>query len=381
MRQFKMNGYAIVNARRFEEHFSPVEILRDRELAAGFMRHHFQNLSPVHRFHTAVFFGTVFTERKSMIVAENHLSYPALFTGQIHLSLGEKIQVKTELLSSQTHRELAESIWNLVEQTTLKSDDENRDRDILFCLLTAAYSLAKKTLQTCPLTAREAEDAYLRRQDTGACEQDRWLRFEKTGDILLEAREKPYSVLMNQGAARLLAAGEPITHRKLMALPHAQGNNGIPVTLELYSSPQDSDPRRLVFYAGDYRYANFVGDVPVWFHPVQQESEACRMVRSGSSLTCVDKRRDKLILKEQNVSLDIIGFAVEEHAGGYLLLTELGLDDFGYTRRLSRRIWKKDIVQVAFRGTECLLLDRFGTVYSGLQAVQTGVTALDEDQR
>lgn len=373
MRPFKMQEYAITDAIRFREYFSPRELLENRELAAGFVNQHFGNLSIVYRYHADVFFNTVFSKATDPVTNGN--SYYELLSGHIRLTeKWKRILVKQELNNPEQKKRTTE-LWELVQKTSLSEEGQSA----LFCLLASGYSMAGKDLDSCPLTAQEAEDAYLRRK-TAEEPADRWLRFAESGDICLRARKEPYRILMKQGAAALLQNGICITHRKLTALPHIQGNNGIPVILELYAFPEDPEPRRIIFYAGDYRYANFVGTVPVWFHPVHQESEACCMERRGSGITCTEKRKGRVLLEAQKLQMDIIGFVVEQHTAGWLLLTALGLDDSGYTRKRNSPVCKTDIVQAEFRGNECLLLDKHGTVYSGLRVVGTGVTALDEFQ-
>jgi len=372
MQLLKMRGYAITDAIRFITWFSPGDLLRSRELAAGFLKQHFGNISLLYRFHADIFWGCVFAKRKQDFRLKDPFGYNTHIYGYINLEYRQK-QLVGELLDEEDHSRRLAQLWDL----SLKAGLEKADRCILFCLLTAGYALAGKTLEDCPLSPEEARQAYLRQEPRQQTEET-WLVFPDSGEIRLEARNKPYRVLLKEGAQERLRAGLPIRPRKLIATAHAQGNNDVPVTLELYTSREDQAPRRVVFYSGDYRYANFVGNVPVYFHNVTQETAACRMERRGNSLVCLDKIRGKLLLHVEKLPLDILGFALEENSPGWLLLTEKGLDDSRYSLRQNVPVQTKDIVQMQFRDMEVLVLDNRGTVYSGIHSVGSGVISLED---
>ena len=55
MRQFKMKGMAITGYTRFREFFAPGELLRQRELAAGFLYQEFRRLTDISMYHAEMF--------------------------------------------------------------------------------------------------------------------------------------------------------------------------------------------------------------------------------------------------------------------------------------------------------------------------------------
>lgn len=360
MRQFMMKGNAITGAKRFQASFSPQQLLRQRELAAGFLYQHFRHLDAVSRYHAELFYLAAFMEREDedLIAFYTYHGYGQVGVVTIELDWIGREQL-AHALQSQKQKTLLKGLWALSRETEKLSEGE---QNTLFCLLAAGYSLAEKTLEDCPLTAQEAEAAFLkqlRTEDEGA-----WLAFSDSGEIRLEAREMPYRILLRQGGRERLPAGMRIVPRKIVALPHAQNSSGVSVTLHLFADAADAAPRVLTIRVGDYCYANFVENMPVWFHPAVQETESCRMERCNLKLRFTDKQTGQHKKFENPNQVEIIGFALEQDAPGWILLHGGGLDDSYYSRKWSDPVHKTDIVQVEFRGQECLLLDSRGTVYS-----------------
>ena len=62
MRQFKMKGMAITGYTRFREFFAPGELLRQRELAAGFLYQEFRRLTDISMYHPEMFYLAAFPE-------------------------------------------------------------------------------------------------------------------------------------------------------------------------------------------------------------------------------------------------------------------------------------------------------------------------------
>lgn len=374
MGQFMMRGMAITGYMRFREHFCPKDLLRQRELAAGFLYQHVMPWSDKEMFHSRVFWAAVF---KEMELLEAPDDYRGLLYGYIELKTYAKKKRWAMDWERPVQTKRKEDLWALAQATSLEEPDKSR----LFCLLMAGYSLADRSLESCPLTYQEAEAAY-RRVRSAPEAADSWQTFSGEGEITLAARKEPYRILLGQGAWEKLKKGESIRQRKITAGSHAQGNSNVPVTLMLYKTPEDPAPREMTVYAGDYRYANFVGEIPVWIHPVCQDSASCRMERRGSTIRYLDKKHAFHSDDFDCSNLDIVGFAVEQTAAGWILLLPGGrIDDFQYTMRLTKTHYpKQDIVEVAFRGSEGLLLDHRGRVYSILESRWTaeGVTALEE---
>ena len=378
MRQFKMKGMAINGPQRFKEYFSAQDLLEQRELAAGFLLSSFRHLTDAGLYHAEMFYSMVFNERLECYLFafkkyQNYYEIKIILNG---LSPKYRQRLKEEYFQQPEQQERLKELWELTKETGLEGQEQKR----LFCMLMAAYSLAEKRLADCPISPEEAKRLFLREKTI--MQEEKWLAFSGAGDIQLNARQQPYHILMLKGAAEQLKRGTRITLRKITALPHIQGAPGVPVTLLLYKSPEDKNPRSVSIPVGDYVYINFVGDIPVWLHPARQESDFCRIARSGIQLTVTDKQQKRSITMG-NPNVIPIGFAVEQQDVGWVLLYNGGLDDTFYSGRNNFRLaGRENIVQVQFRGSECLLLDSSGRVESNFRGMcGEGIVTLEQFKR
>lgn len=374
MKQFMMQGKAITGPMRYREFFCPRDLLRYRELAAGFFHQHYRFLSYASLYHSEMFYFATFYPNKvyNFSIPEEYRSDDEALCNLPGYRQRSELR---EHFSDPARKQSLKELWTLSCAVELPKQEQQR----LFCLLAAGYGLANKTLQDCPLTPEDAKYAYLRQAKEEAVTEDGWLILERSGSIVLPAQGKPYRLLMGQGAEKRLEAGAVITPRKLLAAPHPQGSKRIPVTLHLYTSPSDPNPQELQIYPGDYRYINFVEEIPVWCHPVSVQATGCQMERVGGILYVSD--RYGVSQKFDCSELEIIGFAPEWEEMGWILLSELGTDYSAYSHRLTYGAVLPDedepIVQVEFRRAECLLLDQHGYVHSNLHPVsKTRVSAL-----
>lgn len=362
MQQFKMRGQAITGPMRYREYFCPEQLLRQKEIAAGFFYHHFRHESDVCMYHAEMFYLTaLMEERETGIIAFSSFGnyYPV---GVITVYLAENYALRKSLLrqhfQEEKQQKLLRELWEISRGAASLSEG---DRNRLFCLLAAGYSLAGKTLEECPISASAAEKAFLNRTDVPQVES--WLVIPDDGDICLEARKEPYRILAVTGARERLQAGQCITQRKFVALPHAQHSSGIPVTLHLYTGVKDPDPKVVTVDVGDYCYANCVGNIPVWFHPAVQESKTCRIERKRKRILYTDKTTGRSESLE-SPSVTPVGFAAEQKGAGWILMYDGKLSTAMYSGKNRDPIHKDNIVQVEFRGGKCLLLDMYGTVYT-----------------
>lgn len=379
MKQFMLQGKAITGPTRYRECFCPRDLLRHRELAAGFFQQHYRFLSYASLYHAEMFYFATFYPEK-----EFHFSVPQEYCcDDWALCSLPGYRQRAELrehFSDPARKQSLKELWNLSCAVELPEQEQQR----LFCLLAAGYGLANQTLRDCPLTPEDAKYAYLRQTKDDTVTEDGWLILERSGNIVLPAQEKPYRILMGQGAEKRLEAGAVITPRKLLAAPHPQGSRHVPVTLRLYTSPSDPNPRELQIHPGDYRYVNFVEEIPVWFHPVSVQTPGCKMERLGGTLYVSD--RYGASQQFDCSELEIVGFAPEWEDMGWVLLSELGTDYSAYSHRLTYGALLPDedepIVQAEFRQAECLLLDQHGYVHSNLYPVsKTRVPALHTFRR
>lgn len=375
MKQFSMQGKAITGLMRFREFFSPEDLLRQRELAAGFLYQHYRFLSDTMLYHTEMFYQTVFLWTDEMRMGSPE-DYCHAYWAEMEIAGFKKKNWVYERLQQPPRICSRSVLWQVAQATDFPEDDKSR----LFCLLEAGYALAGKTPEDVPITPEQAKDAYLRHAQPRNVTCGEWLDFPEAGDISLNAREEPYRILLCQDSG-MLTEGQTITCRKLIAKPHVQGSVTIPVRLSVYRSPEDPKPQEVWFYPGDYRYGNFVGNRPVFFHPISAETPVCKMERRGAKLHFKDKYGKYREFDCPSGDKEIVSFAPEQADSGWiLLLRNLSVDDTFYTHRLTDgyRMPKEHIVQVDFRGTECLLLDDNGFVHSNQYGVsREKVTSLE----
>ena len=361
MSQFVMNGKNITGYSSFREYFSPGDLLRQRELAAGFLFMHFRCIDTICLYHAEMFYQYTFADQEtlallSLLICENYEKNDVVLC-----ELEKPIAIRKKLLEQHFHdpvqKQRMRQLWQLAMATPNLPKEE---KDRLYCLLVAGYSLADKTLADCPITAEEAENCFLRRKKTERT--DTWLTFAPEGDILLEARKMPYRILMKQGARERLQAGNIIVQRKFVAMPDQQKAGNASVILHLYADDQTSEYREWIIPVGDYCYANFVGTIPVFFHETVRESDFCRLERVGQKVFYTIKATGQRIAL-YNPAFWPVGFVPEEADAGWILLWTGGADMDFYSRK-QQFDSREGIVQARFRGEECLLLDCYGRVHS-----------------
>lgn len=360
MRQFKMNGRQITGFQCFRANFTPEDLLRQREDAAGFLYQQARFLSDAAGYHCEMFYQAVFNWAYCvgfpMTGPEEYFEAAGPVS---HLSgYGER---EIEALMC---REETECLLTRLWQLALETDLEPEQRPQLYCLLAAGYFLADKTLESCPLTAREAALAFRREQ---SARQDQGAHFGGEGDILLTARREPYRVELGCTDGRL-PRGKRICLRRILALPHEQSEK-LPVVLELYRPGEADWAARCEIRPGDYRYCNTVDGVLVHIHPVEDSSGSARLERLGNVLrfTSGDGRQSLLPCGGEQ----IVGFALEQEDEGWILLEPDRVDYHNYSERLLYEdcLPETDIVQVQFRRSVCLLLDSWGRVRSNAREI------------
>ena len=361
---FHMNGKSISNALDYIEYFSPTDILCQRELAAGFLYQHFGFLSAVEYVHARMFYDAAFGCDSQFTEPGQYVTSNGSATALCYHAEKRAISAALE---QQESAALRRELWNMVQASDLADDKPQKTE--LFIMLTAAYSLAGKTLKDCPLTPEEAQSAYLREAPPEKAMD--WICLDDNdSDIILRARKKPYRILLSEEeAVDRLKKGSIIKVRKFVVDDHVQGNRTIPLTLHIYKNKDDPDPHRLSLYAHDYRYINCVDHIPIYIHPIESHSRQCSVERIGNKLYI------PTVPTPQDCSdLNIFGFVAEELQQGCILLGKEGLYDYYYSKKnMYSTLPKKDIVQAVFRGNECLLLNNKGQVYStNKDALDTG---------
>ncbi len=363
MPQFKMQGKIITGYSMFLKYFSPEDVLRQRELAAGFIYQHMM-LSPADEYHCKVFYNAALNENgcEQMLAWKKYYSLRSGIRNTIRHK--DQTLIKGEIEKQKTaNGEIIEKIWDLSHKNGLSPRDQER----LFCMLTASYSLADLNTDTKLISAQDAERAFLRKPKNTEDELT-WIHFSNDGEIRLAARNKPYRIMIGTGAGKFLSDGRTISLRKILAIPHPQGIGNMSVTLEIYHSEQDEEPALIEkLNPGEYRYVNCINDTPVYIHPAEGKLQTSRFRRERNRIVYFDGKAEhsQAIVDGEN---DIVGFAIAPNDMGYLLLySDSSPSDFGYALKITNRPLK-DIVQLAFRAEngECLMLSKYGQVYSNL---------------
>lgn len=398
MRVFKMNGMQISSPKRFLTYFSPEDLLREKELAAGFVCHHLRTLSQWNIYHCEMLFMAIF--RWSGCFRKPYVKYikrslydragchdrpcgrkplsqpfrtPPFFGPEDYCkalgpnrnlpygsSLMEEMEEDGETLA------LLREIWALSKETGLDTEKQAR----LFCILSAAYLLAGKTPAECPISAPRAEAAFL--GETIQEKESGWYAFGPGGEDALPAREEAYRILLQRGLP--LESGKTLRLKKLTAAAHSQGGTYLPVKLALYDGENDTAPREISFLPGDYRYLILAGDTPVDILETRAENGPFRMEREGNRL---------LLFKngQQTDTIDctgreIVSFAPDLH-GGYILVEPGWVD---YTKYTYQQIFlpTQNILQAELRGGRYLLLKEDGTVATNIGGGYSGITSLHD---
>lgn len=341
MRELIMNGAQISNELQFRAQFSPVDLLWQRELAAGFAVQMLAPLSLKESYHSYQLYRAVFQmqpEEELSLRDYGASACPGLING------GDW--------------DLLEELWALLDMGETAAGEEVK----LFWILAAGYLLSGKTLKELPLVREEIEAAY-HRKARAKVEPD-WPDLPEKGEIPLPAREKSYILRLDpkKGAERL-TRGAKILPRRLSPAPSQSGISDARVHLEIWEG--DEFAEKLTLSPGEYRYCNFAGDVPVFFHPIRVKCGDCVLVR----------QENKLILErngKQEESIDCAGQELisiaPEAGGGWVLLKQEGLNLGHYSGRImNQKLFLRvgNVVEAAvFEDGTLLLLDDQGVVHS-----------------
>lgn len=393
MKTFRMGGVLITTPRRFAEHFSPGDFLRNREMAAGFARLQLEGLTPWHNYHGEILYEAVFrwdpdpneprktamldgdtqdllfmsafreqvvrkkiSTGKVALLSEKHwITGPGSYVqldpilrnvekgGENYKIYGGRIWRGSEVdnlkacMAGKCPDTLAD-VWDIAQKTQLPEEDRKK----LFVILSAGYFLADKTVKACPITPEDAQAAYLRKplQQVNAP--------VKTADgFVFPARDEPYMLL---GDPPLSTSGIlTITLRKLTAAPSAQGSRQKPALL-LFGG------QRVEILPGDYRYASFVDGQMVRIFDTVKENGPVRMERKGNVITLTE---NGILLKTVDCSdRSIVDFASDTD-GNYMLLEPDRLDLSQYS---TANLPTQRIVEIRIEGNKVMQLTNTGRI-------------------
>lgn len=342
MKAFEMNGRRITDERLFRRQFSPLELLRQRELAAGFAAQALRPMSYANNFHSFQLYRAVWQELPSETA--DWRDYESEDLGG---AMGE------------ADRQLLQRLWDVLTEGGPATGETSR----IFWILAAGYLMAGRTLEDIPLTRQAAEAAY--RKVPEVREEPEFPPIPEKGDILLPARKKPYRLTLDpEEGQRRLEQGRRIIPRKLVPAPHRQGCTGIPVTLEIHRRPEDPAPEQIILPMGEYLFCNFVEEVPVFLHPTTVERGGTVMTREKDTITITHPGRETRTI--DCTGREVVSFTPEEDGLHWLLADRERLDYRHYSLRNfynSQLLWMDDVVEVALGQDDALLmLDSRGRV-------------------
>ncbi len=382
-----MNGVAIYTATQFRECFSPSEIVFKRELAARFMLNILAPLSPENLFNSAVFVTYTFEPPESEINCENYR-----YGESARRALKEKyVYIKNEDEKSKRIINSTEYIENYfssdyvcgclcdIQDTVCRTLLSEKEKNILFALLSSAYLAAGKTFSDCPVTPKEAENSFRRvsykrmkiteeapkysdeeisvpKENTVPAD-DAFVTFTQAENTL-KCRSVAYKV--KQRKPKPLSDGEVIEPRKIIATESALGLRSA-VILHIYDSEGKEIIGKSEIRSGDYVFGNFVGDELILLHPTCEETDACIVKRKDNYIECFSKkgRKEKISVKCR----DVVALVPENNYCGFVGINTYGAFYDGYSEILFDTVIEKDIVQAQICEKNIYLLHKLGYVY------------------
>lgn len=340
MKELIMSGVQIGNELQFCKYFSPTDLLRQRELAAGFAAQVMSPLSLGDSYHSQQLYRAVFQTLPQQVQDPQDYGQDAC-SG----------------ILTDAHRAFLEDLWDLLELGgEARGDDLKR-----FWILASGYFLSGNIPERLPVTKQELLDAYDRKLPPRV-EPD-WPDSSGGGDIALPAREKPYILHLDiQKGAEWLAGGAKLISRRLDAV-NRQGLSNAQVVLEVRDG--GSNPYQLQLAPGDYLYCNFVGDVPVYLHPTRVSCGDWTLSRQGNELILEKDGEEQE--RMDCTGREIISLAPDGQ-GGWLLLERGGLNDTHYSGRTMNDafLWyAQNVVEAAvLEDGTLMLLDEEGRISS-----------------
>lgn len=390
IKSFCMKGHEILNPKDFCTYFSPKELLRQSEMAAGFARRQLSRLSPWHNYHGEMLFKAVFcyddlydrgiTERgngyeihvyagdfyekivkkdsESGELTELELRPCGLINAaELYLQIqGVWRNVKSEWLDAEVQRlseVMREDCPRLLENVSRISQAaalEERQKERLFFILAAGYFLAGDIDMTHGISAAEAESAYLRKE----VREEHTPKETKNG-LVFAASDDEY--ILERSDKTTTSSIHRITTKKLIAVQSAQGAVKKPAKLNLGGEITEIMP-------GDYRYASCILDKPIRIFPTMKENGSVRMERKGDF---IELSINGTVNTIDCTGRSILDFAADK-SGKYILL-EPELADYSHFPT-SLSLPDKNIIEVDIRDNDVYLLNQIGEVTKNGQPIQ-----------
>lgn len=401
-KSFRMGGHEILTPRDFCTYFSPAELLRQREMAAGFARRQLAPVSPWHNYHGEMLFKAVFcwgelhdrgvTERGDGW--ETHEFASDFYSRLVKIDTETGDQTKVEGHSLVTGPEVTgpefyrnapgiwrnvrsqwlnlevdglknaiekdcparlEKIWDISQKTELKDIEKEK----LFIILAAGYFLAGES--SINITPEEVKRAFLREEIKKVHAPK-----EVDGGLVFATSDKEYE--LQQSSITTTSSIYRITVKKLSAVQSAQGARSKPAKLKLGGDTTEILP-------GNYRFASYINGETIRIYPTVKENGDIRMERRGGNIELTKKGEPLETI--DCTGREILDFAADQ-AGNYILL-EPGKADYSHFPRAGvLSLPTNDIVQVNIRGNDVYMLNSMGHVTKNGQRLKTNFpTALE----
>lgn len=389
-KSFRMGGHEILTPVDFCTYFSPSELLRQREMAAGFARRQLAPISPWHNYHGEMLFKAVFCwedfydrgtrekgdgweihsyasdfcsrlikidtatgagtelETTGLVTGSGfYMNVPGIWRNVMSVWTSTKVKMLKKDMEVDCPQ-LLKRVWDISQNTTL---EEGR-KEQLFIILAAGYLLAGDMEMTHSITSEEARSAFLREEITE-------VHAPKETEEGLEFAASDEEYVIQQSSITTTSSIFRITVKKLAAVQSAQGARSKPVKLRLGDQVTEVMP-------GDYRYASYIQDQTIRIFPTVKKNGSVAMERRGNSISLT--KNGEPVENIDCTGRDILDFAADE-AGNYILL-EPGKPDYSHFPRIAvLSLPNEDVVQVEIRGNDVYTLNSYGRVTKNGQEI------------
>lgn len=413
MLQLIMNNHRIQSIRDLYNHFSPADMLRQRE---SFAETAAALLLPMNRNadigHLNIFALTLLRQQGN--IPENltlfaHERMPAIFRQFLSRNLENFSRLNmieespTQLHAKKSYEtwarafapeggitvnpQLVNPLYEIASNTHLPAMQQTE----LYLLLVSGYRLAGKTkIEDTPITSAEAKAAFLRKNETDA---EEWISLpgDPAQPIMLHTRPEPYKFLLHPARsgpiatipctdappirARLLPKGCQLHTHRVEAQPNPFGNSELQVTIEFYLNKNDPQPAlRRQIRANEHLYLNAVHSDNPAEAPLAVNLLPRSVQRGALRLEAVPNESDALLLYANGApeasfrhTGRITSFTPgnDSKSAAYLLDGKLLIPGCSMQiDRAFRRLHKtSDLVEVVYINDLLFLLRKNGMVY------------------
>lgn len=421
-----LNGTAITNISLFIKNFSPEAVIIQKQETAEFINSCFTPLSMGDEVYARIFvvYSGASAPRYPVKSIINYITFYErigryCYGQKEYLTYTEKSEVIEKMKNDKRLAEMFEDISENVETTALSEDERCR----LLCLLFTVYILTGKTPEDCPISAKNAEKAFIisekaSRKEKFNAEEKEFIKSviygkdnsveknsaENTFDEKIEdgAENKPKKSFdaVNKKAERQIVATEDssvkineicvleedekklsgakdVVYRlqlsenpvfgaddeielKRIIAGSSQLGASLPVKLEIYTKNKEK-PEYITLQTGEYIYLSCLKNKMYYVHPLVSETKTNIVERHGNKIFWNNDKE----LQELKFDVPIVGVSAEENNNGFVFVTPYGACYNYYSSgdTLSGFLMQEDVIEIDFVGHEMYILDKYGDVY------------------